>query len=100
MNMKLAEPSPVYKNDDNLMKENYRPVSVLTILWKLQESVMNDQLYVYFVDIFEKLLCAFHKKYSCQSVLTKMIEDWKLAIDENVLFSWTYLRRLIACHIR
>ena len=23
------------------------------------------------------------KKYSCQSVLTKMIEDWKLAIDEN-----------------
>ena len=23
------------------------------------------------------------KKYSCQSVLTKMLEDWKLAIDEN-----------------
>ena len=83
MNMKLAELSPVYKNDDNLMKENYRPVSVLTILSKLQESVVNDQLYVYFVDIFEKLLCAFLKKYSCQSVLTKMIEDWKLPIDKN-----------------
>ena len=61
MNMKLAELSPVYKND-NLMKENYRPVSVLTILSKLQESVVNDQLFVYFVDIFENLLCAFRKK--------------------------------------
>ena len=83
VNMKLAELSPVYKNDDNLMKENYRPVSVWIILSKLQESVANDQLYVYCLMIFEKLLCAFRKKYSCQSVLTKMIEDWKLAIHEN-----------------
>ena len=82
-NMKLAELSPMYKNDDNLMKENYRPVSVLTILSKLQESVVNDQLYMYFVEIFEKLLSAFRKKYSCQSVLTKMIEGWMLAIVEN-----------------
>ena len=61
MNMKLVEFSPVYRNDDNLMKDNYRPVSVLTILSKLQESVVNDQLNVYFVDIFEKLLCALRK---------------------------------------
>ena len=51
MNMKIDEFSPVYKNDDNLMKENYRPVSVLTILSKLQESVVNDKLNVYFVVI-------------------------------------------------
>ena len=31
MNMKLAELSPVYKNDDNLMKENYRPVEVTRV---------------------------------------------------------------------
>ena len=48
MNMKLAVLSPVYKND-NLMNEVYRPVSVLTILSKVQDSVVNDQLYVYSV---------------------------------------------------
>ena len=58
-------------------------------------NVVNDQLYVYFVDIFEKLLCAFRKKYSCQSVLTKMIEDWKLAIDENEIVGALFMDLMI-----
>ena len=36
------------------MKENYRPVSVLVILSKLRESVVNDQLFVYFFYIRKK----------------------------------------------
>ena len=75
MNMKLAELSPVYKNDDNLMKENYRPISVLTILSKLQESVVNEQLHVYFVDIFEKL-CAFRKQIWLPIGFNQ--NDWRL----------------------
>ena len=80
-NMKNAELSPVYKRHDNLDKINYRPVSVLTAVSKLNESVMNDQLGQHFINIFHELLCAFRKKYSCQSTLAKMIEDWKESLD-------------------
>ena len=62
---------------------NYRPISVLTAVSKLNESVMNDQLGQYFINIFHELLCAFRKKYSCQSTLANMIEDWKESLDKN-----------------
>ena len=81
--MKLAEVSPIYKKSDNLIKGNYRPVSVLTALSKLYESSMNDQLQSYFEAIFNKLLSAFRKGHSCQSLLIKCIEDWKLALDQG-----------------
>ena len=81
--MKLAEVSPSYKKADNLVKGNYRPVSVLTTLSKLYESAMNDQLFKHFVSIFNKLLSAFRKGHSCQTLLVKCIEDWKSALDQN-----------------
>ena len=82
-NMKLAEVSPSYKKADNLVKGNYRPLSVLTTLSKLYESTMNDQLFKHFVSIFNKLLSAFRKGHSCQTLLVKCIEDWKSALDQN-----------------
>ena len=82
-NMKQAEVSPIYKKSDNLSKENYRPVSILTRLSKIYESVMNDQLVCHFTSIFNNLMSAFRKGYSCQTLLVKCIEDWKMALDEN-----------------
>ena len=81
--MKLAEVSPSYKKADNLVNENYRPVSILTTLSKLYESTMNDQLFKHFVSILNKLLSAFCKGHSCQTLLVKCIEDWKSALDKN-----------------
>ena len=39
--MKCAEMSPIFKKDDNLNKNNYRPVSVLTGISKIYETVLN-----------------------------------------------------------
>ena len=50
--LKCAELSPLFKKDDNMVKENYRPVSVLTGISKLYESVLNDQMTDYFNYIF------------------------------------------------
>ena len=80
---KCAEVSPIFKKTDSLNRGNYRPVSVLTCLSKICETVYNDQLYDHFVNIFDKLLSAFRKGYSCQSLLIKMIDDWKTALDER-----------------
>ena len=83
-NMKLAEISPGHKKDDNLIMGNYRPVSVLPILSKVYETVMNDQLFGYFLDKFHEFLSAFRKRYSCQSLLLKAVDDWKYALDQNL----------------
>ena len=81
--MKCAEVSPVYKKADNMYKGNFRPVSVLTTISKMYESIMNDQLIIHFTSLLNDLLSAFRKGYSCQTLLLKCIERWKCALDEN-----------------
>ena len=82
-NMKCAEVSPIYKKSENLSKGNFRPVSVLTTISKIYEGLVNDQLTVHFIDIFDRLLSAFRKGYSCQSLLVRFIEDIKSCLDKN-----------------
>lgn len=65
------------------MKKNYRPVSILTGLSKIFESCINDQLTSHFLAIFNDLVSAFRKGYSCQTLLVKVIDDWKIALDHN-----------------
>ena len=38
-NLKLADVTPVYKNDDKQFKGNYRPVSILPALSKIFEKI-------------------------------------------------------------
>jgi hypothetical protein len=89
--MKPAEVSPVFKKSDRLCKKNFRPVSILTALSKLFESVVNDQLVPYFTDVFNMLLCAFRNGYSCQTLLIKCIEDWKCALDKKELIGTMFM---------
>ena len=89
--MKRGELSPVYKKSDNLIKNNFRPVSVLTTISKVYESVMNDQMYDFFNLIFESLLAAFRKGYSCQSLLVKFIDDIKKSVDQGDIVGTVFM---------
>ena len=71
------------KKDDNLNKTNFRPVSVLTGISKLYESVVNDQLFEFFCTLFNDLISAYRKGYSCQSLLLKCVDNWKTALDRK-----------------
>ena len=66
--MKYADVSPCFKKEDSLFNGNYRPVSVLAVISKLHETVS---------------LSAFRKHYNCQSLLLKLIEDIKSALDKG-----------------
>ena len=63
--MEYTELCPQFKNDDNVKRENYRPVCVLTAFSKVYESLRNDKLIEYFYELFNVFLCAFRKKYIC-----------------------------------
>ena len=81
--LKCAELSPLYKKEDDLNKNNFRPVSILTGISKLYESVVNDQVLEFFSRLFNDLIGAFRKGYSCQSLLVKCIDNWKSALDKQ-----------------
>ena len=48
IDMKLAEISPMFKKNDNLDKENYRSVNILTAMSKVFEYIISDQMISFF----------------------------------------------------
>ena len=64
--VKEGNAAHVYKKQDSMAKENYRPVSILPQLSKVFEQVMTDQILAYFSDILFCHLSAFRSGYSCQ----------------------------------
>ena len=66
-------------------------MSVLTTISKVYESVMNDQMYDFFNLIFESLLAAFRKGYSCQSLLVKFIDDIKKSLDQGDIVGTVFM---------
>jgi hypothetical protein len=82
--LKKAEVLPIYKKKDRLDKGNYRPVSILPCISKVFEGVIADQLTNFFNSVFSPFLAAFRRGYSCNSVLLKLVEDWRLALDNHL----------------
>ena len=80
---KLAVVSSQFKKIDNLIKSNYRPVSILIVMSKVYERVMANQLLAYFENIFSPLLSAFRKNHGCQSTLLNMVQHFKNCIDNG-----------------
>ena len=89
--MKCANVSPIYKKGDSQMKQHYRPVSILTGLSKIFESVINEQLIEHFNSIFNKLISAFRRGHSCQSLLIRVIEDWKKSLDNGDMIGAVFM---------
>ena len=82
-NLKNSDVTPVYKKDDRLQKQNYRPISILPTLSKIYERILHQQLYDYFNVIFSKYLCGYRKGYSTQHTLLYMLEKLKEALDKK-----------------
>ena len=80
---KRAEVTPLYKKSDNLAKENYRPLSILTSTSKIFEGIMCDQLLNFVSPLLSNELAAYRKTYSCNNVLVKCVENWRKSLDNN-----------------
>ena len=75
--------TPVFKKDIATSVSNYRPISVLSIIPKILEKVMFDQLYDVFQPLFSSNMSGFLRGHSCCIVLVKMVDDWRLALDSK-----------------
>ena len=61
---KLADITPSHKKHDNCLKENYRPISILSSLSKIFEKNMHADIHKYMENKLSPYLCGFRKGYS------------------------------------
>ena len=80
---KLAEVVPSFKKDDNLSVKNYRPISILSVLSKVLERLMVNQLTPFLDRVLHPRIAAYRNGYSCQTVLLRLVEDWKQAAERK-----------------
>ena len=85
--LKHADIIPVCKKNNKCKKENYRPVSIFSNVFKIYEKLMYNQLYDYFDDILFPSQCGFQKGYSAQHCFLVMTEKFKEAIDRGNEFA-------------
>ena len=89
---KLASISPVYKAKDPCDKTNYRPVSVLSLLSKICERLIFDQLSPHANKVLSKLVCGFRKAHSTQHALFRLIQSWQKALTiQNILTQCSWI---------
>ena len=80
---KCVNITPIFKNESRNHKTNYRPVSILPVVSKIFEKIMNNQLSTYFEEILSKFQYGFQKGFSTQHCLLLMFEKWKHAVNNK-----------------
>ena len=60
-----------------------RPLSILTAFSKILEGLICDQLSCYMNDIMSMRLSAYRKRYSCNNLLIKCIEEIRKSLDNG-----------------
>ena len=81
--LKAAESTPIFKKNDELDKENCRPVNVLPHVSKIIERFMYIQIENFMKDKLSKLLTGFRKNPNTQHCLVNMLEKGKNTLDKG-----------------
>ena len=92
--LKLADITPLHKKLENILKENYRPVSLLPVISKIFEKLMQKQMKAFIESFLSSFLCGYRKGYNTQYALLAMIEKWKKSLDGKGGFAGAILMDL------
>ena len=82
---KLARVTPLYKSDNKLLVNNYRPVSILPLFSKILERLMYNRL-LHFINknkILYNYQFGFRKGYSTTMALTILVDKIMSALDKG-----------------
>ena len=98
---KTDDASPAFKKKSKNTIDNFRPISILPSVSKVQESSFYNQIQTYFDEILSKYQCGFHKGFNAQHYRVSMIEKWKESMDNSRAFGalMTDSRKLLTVYI-
>ena len=81
--LKCADVTSLPKNGPSNSRTNFRPISVLPTVSKLFERIMDKQIVAYITPFLSSLLCGFRKGYNAQHALVRLLEKFKISLDEG-----------------
>ena len=73
----------MYKKQDPLKKENYRPFSLLPHVSKVFEPILYTQINDYLQNKLSKYVTGFRKSHGTQYSLMIMLQKWKNVLDKG-----------------
>ena len=73
----MGDITPVFKRNNPLEKENYRPVSVLPVLSKIFERIMRKQVTLFTEKLLCPYRCGYRKGFSTQQALISLSKHGK-----------------------
>ena len=90
---KVAEVRPIFKKGNKASPNNYRPVSLTSIVCKIFENFVRNSIYSHLIDHDMLALeqFGFCKGRSCTTQLLVTLNDWFLNIDQNIPTDSVYL---------
>ena len=80
---KVASVRPMYKKKCRNTIENYRPVSILNTFSKIYERYIHDSITPFIDKCLSEFIAAYRKSYSSSHVLIRLIENWKMELDNK-----------------
>ena len=83
---KSARVTPIFKADSKVDPANYRPISVLSVIVKLFEKTIFNQVYSYLNDnkSLSKNQSGFRPVHSTLTALIDITDNWYLNIDDGL----------------
>ena len=81
--MKSADITPIFKRDEPIYKENYRPISCLSAGSKKFERILHRQIASYIDTYLSPYLCGYRKGYSAQYAVMTLLEKWRISLDNH-----------------
>ena len=90
---KCAKITPIYKSDSKSNLDNYRPISVLTIISKIVEKVVYLQRssYLEVNKMLSENQYGFRQKRSTNHAVTRLVDDMRLSIDKGAVTGAVFL---------
>ena len=89
-----AHVTPIYKHSGTrLSTENYRPISLTSIVCKIFESILKDEIMIHLLSnkLINSSQHGFLPRRSCQSVLLEIISDWTSALNNKDNIDCTFI---------
>ena len=90
---KAAKVSPIHKGGDKTDKNNYRPISVISVVMKMFERAVHDQLQSYLIEhnMLAPQQSGFRKGHSTDTVLSYFTDFLLKQMDQGKLTGVVFL---------
>ena len=74
---------PVFKSGDRSLPTNYRPLSLLSIVSKVQERLVFNKLYPFLSPVLSSRQSGFRKEESTVFQLVRLVQSWSELLDSS-----------------